>query len=194
MNQMSHQKIDPYHPCPCGSGRKYKFCCREKEQSISNQRPLALIEQSVKYPVCQCVINRDWESCRLATVFVVRQLPNAKFIIGLYLVDLLCLGVKNTFFNANLHGADIQTMFAKAGMPLISIDYEDARSIVLGGIEYAQKIGIAPHQDWQNSKHIVESEKPFNNKYEHEYGRNGKPVYFAGQDDDSVRIISRLSS
>ncbi len=22
--------IDPYDPCPCGSGKKFKFCCRKK--------------------------------------------------------------------------------------------------------------------------------------------------------------------
>ncbi len=25
------QAIDPYAPCPCGSGKKYKWCCRGKE-------------------------------------------------------------------------------------------------------------------------------------------------------------------
>lgn len=23
-------RVDPYGPCPCGSGRKFKFCCRAK--------------------------------------------------------------------------------------------------------------------------------------------------------------------
>ncbi|MFH0901602.1 MAG: SEC-C metal-binding domain-containing protein [Pseudomonadota bacterium] len=24
----SRQKVDGYAPCPCGSGKKYKWCCR----------------------------------------------------------------------------------------------------------------------------------------------------------------------
>jgi hypothetical protein len=28
---MSKPREDPYGPRPCGSGRKYEFCCRERE-------------------------------------------------------------------------------------------------------------------------------------------------------------------
>lgn len=27
---VSNHEIDPYAACPCGSGNKYKFCCRTK--------------------------------------------------------------------------------------------------------------------------------------------------------------------
>lgn len=23
-------RVEPYEPCPCGSGKKFKFCCRSK--------------------------------------------------------------------------------------------------------------------------------------------------------------------
>lgn len=26
---------DPYAPCPCGSGKKYKFCCMEKDRAAA---------------------------------------------------------------------------------------------------------------------------------------------------------------
>ena len=35
------ENMDPYEPCPCGSGRKYKFCCRDKEreQAAASRSP-----------------------------------------------------------------------------------------------------------------------------------------------------------
>ena len=27
----SRPPVAPYDPCPCGSGRKYKFCCKQKD-------------------------------------------------------------------------------------------------------------------------------------------------------------------
>ena len=30
--KMSQALVDPYEPCPCGSGAKYKFCCRDKDR------------------------------------------------------------------------------------------------------------------------------------------------------------------
>ena len=29
---------DPYEPCPCGSGRKYKFCCHQKARDLPLER------------------------------------------------------------------------------------------------------------------------------------------------------------
>lgn len=31
---MSRTPVDPYALCPCGSGAKYKFCCRDKERAV----------------------------------------------------------------------------------------------------------------------------------------------------------------
>ena len=30
-------KIGPNDPCPCGSGKKYKKCCRDKDLAARNQ-------------------------------------------------------------------------------------------------------------------------------------------------------------
>jgi uncharacterized protein YecA (UPF0149 family) len=30
--KLAVRAIDPYAPCPCGSGKKYKWCCRDKAQ------------------------------------------------------------------------------------------------------------------------------------------------------------------
>jgi tetratricopeptide (TPR) repeat protein len=39
------ETIDPYGPCPCGSGRKYKFCCRQKrrEQAADDHSALRVV-------------------------------------------------------------------------------------------------------------------------------------------------------
>lgn len=181
---MTIHKINPYQPCPCGSGRKYKFCCRLKEVAASNEHPLSLIKKSAEYPVHKCFVNDGWHEQGMANVFVLRQTPNQKFIVGVYLVDALCLGVKDTFFNVNIPDAGIQTMLAQTGLPLIPIDYEDARSIILGGIEFAAKQGFSPNPDWKDSKHVVESERRFDNKFE--FGKHGKPLYIQGPGDDPL--------
>lgn len=33
---MSESPIGPYEPCPCGSGAKYKFCCRDKDRESAS--------------------------------------------------------------------------------------------------------------------------------------------------------------
>lgn len=38
-----HENIDMYGPCPCGSGKKYKFCCHQRKQAHNDaaERPRA---------------------------------------------------------------------------------------------------------------------------------------------------------
>jgi len=189
---MANNRIDPYQSCPCGSGKKFKFCCREKEQLISQEQPRTLVKKAVQYPVYECHINECWHDEGLATIFIVRQLPNLKYILGTYLVDTLCLGLKNTFCNANLLYSSIKTMLNKTPMEMTSIEYEDARSIILGGIQYANGLGFEPHRDWEDSKHIVEPERPFNEKIE--FGRDWKPLYIQGPNDSPNEIMSKLNA
>ena len=35
---------DPYQPCPCGSGKKYKFCCKATRRYEPPKRPAAAYE------------------------------------------------------------------------------------------------------------------------------------------------------
>jgi hypothetical protein len=189
---MANDKIDPYQPCPCGSGKKYKFCCKVKEQLINQEHPVSLVKKSVQYPVYECHINECWQDEGLATIFIVRQLPNLKYILGTYLVDTLCLGLKNTFCNANLPYSSIQTVLNQSNMEMVSIEYEDARSIILGGVEYAKGLGFDPNRDWVDSRHVVEAERPFIKKFE--FGRDGKPFFIQGPDDDSYAVMSQLES
>lgn len=36
----SQRMIDVYAPCPCGSGKKFKFCCKSKIQKMTQQLPI----------------------------------------------------------------------------------------------------------------------------------------------------------
>ncbi len=187
---MSLTKPDPYQPCPCGSGKKYKFCCYAKGQQLSSEHPLALVKKAAQFPLSQCVVNVGWQQQGMANVMVIRQLPNGKYVFGGYLVDLMLLGVKDVFFNANLGNEAVQSMVGRADMPVEPIDYEDARSLIFGGIEFARQHRFEPHPDWQHAKHIVEPDRPFQPKYN--FGHHGKPVYIQGPDDDIEAITARL--
>jgi hypothetical protein len=187
---MNPSKPDPYQPCPCGSGRKYKFCCHATGLAVSKEHPLTLIKKSPDYPVSQCFVNDNWQENGLATVFVLRQLPNLKFIAGVYLVDVMCLGVKDAFGNANLTSAEIHKMQARSGLPMVSIDYEDARSLVLGGIEFAKQYGFEPHEDWHDASHVIEPERSFVPKFT--FGSDGNPMYIQGPFDDVDAIAGQI--
>ena len=179
---------DKYQPCPCGSGKKFKFCCyRSLDESSERDQ----IRRAAEFPIHECFISSGWEERGLAQVFVVRQLPNRTYLLGIYLVDVFCLGVKNTFVRARLQQAEVRSLLDQVPERTSKISYEEARSVILGAVEFARRFGIEPHPDWAVSGPLVEPERSFDRAFE--FGKDGKPFYIQGPHDDAEAIMRRLS-
>ncbi|MGQ0540028.1 MAG: SEC-C domain-containing protein [Gemmatimonadaceae bacterium] len=65
---MSHPPPSRNDPCPCGSGRKYKRCCMEREQPLPfADRPLRLVDggpskdSRIFDPALRPLLSDDWE-------------------------------------------------------------------------------------------------------------------------------------
>lgn len=193
-------------PCPCGSGKKYKKCClaKDTESSRSTWRSAwsyaersHLIKSSQDYPTERCLINSDWEEGGLARIVVTRRQDNGKYILGVYLVDTYCLGVKNAFCNAELTMNEINEKCISrcfgGGQP-DDISLEKARAIVFGGVEYARGLGFEPHPDFKLASYVLgieEGEGDYDIRFG---GPEGKPLYIAGPDDNHEAVIQKLSS
>ena len=192
-------------PCPCGSGRKYKKCCLPKEEAQAPVSAVAwsraekklLIKSSDEYPVAACLINPNWRDLGLATIAVARRQPNGRLIMGLYLVDVFCLGLKNTFCNADLPVARFEGDFLAKSFPEqapISIGINHAKEIIFGAIDYAGKLGFDPHPDFELSRHVLGTEEWTRQQDIIFGGPDGKPRYISGPDDDARGIIQKLMS
>ncbi len=70
----------------------------KKKKTSPKQQPISpakyIIEAARKLPITECLINTNWEIDGLAQVFVRRKKYNENYIVGFYLVDLYCLGVR----------------------------------------------------------------------------------------------------
>ena len=172
---MSHGKmmISAYDPCPCKSGKKFKYCCQIilKEKNSSE-----LIKVTNKWPVCNCWRLYEASQCHKVTVFVVRTIPNGNYILGSYLLDLLSLGIKDTFLAINLSKSNLtkyELFDERISKELIS--YQDARSLILGSLAFAKKHGFAPHDNWEDSKCMIEPNDPYEAKFT--FGLKGKSFY-----------------
>jgi hypothetical protein len=165
--------ISAYDPCPCKSGKKYKFCC---DKIVKEKTLRGLVEFINKWPVYKCW--KTYEACKShkVSVFVVRTIPNGNYILGCYLLDLLCLGVKDTFSAIDISLSDISRYdVADARITKEIISYQDARSLILGSLAFAKKHGYAPHDDWEDSKCIIEFNSPYERKFT--FGSNEESLY-----------------
>src|SRR5438309_465578 len=92
-------------------GRHAVIVARHNDYAVSTsdfflmQHPLSpkkyIQTRARTLPIYKCFVNKDWRAIDIANVFVMRQHVNGHITAGVYLVDLLCLGIKDTFFFFN---------------------------------------------------------------------------------------------
>ena len=61
---------------------------------------------------------------------------------------------------------------------------------MLGAIDYANGLGFFPNKDWADSRHILEPDRSFENKFE--FGKDGEPFFIQGPDDDPGAVLAKL--
>ena len=111
-----------------------------------------------KLPIYKCLINKDWETVKMAQVIIMRKHINENVTVGIYLVDLACLGIKDTFFYFNENVNKVEDKLDTKNGYFISIDYNLAHNIVYAGHDYALDYDINPHPDFSFTKYILEED------------------------------------
>jgi hypothetical protein len=129
----------------------------------------------------------------LAQIFVTRWERNT-LIVGSYLVDYWCLGVKNCFGPRKMdqHKYDqlVRQSYASFTQDSREITLEQAQSIIWGAVDYATGLGFSPHADFEAAKaHLDQRIEPLQPI---QFGREGKPCYVSGPHDNPNRIVAKL--
>ena len=163
-----------YDFCSCKSGKKIKFCCylMTKKAFIAEHGYLL-----ADLPIHKCVVGGKFQEVGKTQLLISRALPHGQFILGLYLIDLWFLGVKDVTFLGEIDERKILELCTAIKDEIHGVDflYEDARSLALGSVQFAQKLDVKPHPDWQYAKWLLEPERAFDHKFE--FGKDGVPYY-----------------
>lgn len=155
-------------------------------------------KRSRSLPVHECWINEAWEENRLANILICRKHSNGNYTVGLYLVDLNCLGVKNTFFRFNISLNQYVELMENLSNSeeLIEVEYKLAHNIIFSSIAFAEEYGFNPHKDFSSTmQYFLEEDNENVELIEIECGHNGMPMYIKGpheSDTEAKRILTQL--
>ena len=171
---------------------------KNKAKVIQMLSPENYIRQKARtLPILECLVNNEWEETGLANIMVSRKHTNGNITMGMFLVDLKCLGIKNAFYRFNISESEYRELLGKMeeNMDMESISYTLAHNIVYAGIEFAEEYSLKPHKDFSVAKYILEEDTDDIELTEIECGKNEKPLYVQGPLDNDVRarqIIAHL--
>lgn len=148
-----------------------------------------------KYPWYQCFVNVDWEATGMAVILMLRKMPSEKYILGSFMVDIYCLGVKDSDV---IIGMDEETAYDRieqsyANLEKIEIDPDLAQNIIWGALEYAEDLGFQPPKksDFEDNQYFLDPIDAIE-YVEIAFGKDGKPFYFEGPYDNVAKIIATL--
>ena len=171
-----------------------------KKKQISKPQvqlsPANYIKQAArKVPVYECLINEGWEEGGMAQIFIARKKQHGNIILGVYIVDTFCLGLKNTMFQHNMSEIEYELhkreISRNTNMDWKKLPSNTCFNIIYGAIEYAEDLGFMPNKDFSTTEYILDDVESL--EFEDiEFGRDGKPYYFAGPYDDTSRVIAKL--
>jgi len=113
-------------------------------------------------PYHLCIANDYWnsnESQELVNVLISKKMPNGNFSAAMYMIDMSCLGLKNT---TRKHGMTedefVETFGESVGNDLEEISVEDAHNLIFGAIDYAKESGFSPEPDWAITQYFLDEQ------------------------------------
>jgi hypothetical protein len=160
-------------------------------------RPSPTLAELGQWPLLECLISQSWQdTTQLCQVAVARQSPAAgEVVVGAFIVDLACLGVKNALTNLYPSAAVYRREYRQhllASQPMMDCDLDLAAKVIEEGTIYARSLGFKPHKDTATGLKILGDAHPENRAETISVGKDGKPLFVNGPYDDVERIIRIL--
>ncbi len=172
----------------------------KKNQPAQKLSPENYIRQNArKLPIHECWVNRDWEKSGTSSICVSRIHANGNVTFAMYLVDLYCMGVKESLYNFN-ESIDVfnkHLLKINENIEMIKIDYVLAHNIIYAAIEYADELGFKPHHSYTAiTQYLLEEDTEDVELMDISCGCNGKPMFVKTEfmsNVESHRVIAQLN-
>ena len=162
-----------------------KMVVQQLQQIAYQSNPVAF---AAKYPLHQCLCNIAVFASGMGTVVVSRTAPNGDIVMGVFLLDTFCLGVKNTFSRL-LPPYEYDTMIAemRKNELMQAVEPSYARKLVENSVEYAATLGFKPNPDYHKAKEIFGDIDASECTDQFAFGKMGKPTYMPGPTDSPLK-------
>jgi len=147
---------------------------------------------STRHPLLACLINRQWQERKMASVFVIRDAPDG-LVFANFLVDLAQRGLRDVWgsFGASRSEIDmIKAEAARAGFDLTPCEQDLAEKIVHGGIAWTKKWGYKLPREYRVWIRLLETPRPSGIDLGL-FGAGGKPLFITAErnEDESYEEI-----
>lgn len=170
---------------------------KKKAQVVPVKPQKYLQEAARKIPLDKVFSDYDNNTGGVVQIIVTRKRLNGTYLIGMYLIDMFCLGLKSTNFRQTMDEYELETFIKEfqrgSGMLFSEIEPNLAFNIIYGGIEYAEDLGFdVMDKDFEFTEYILPPVESIE-YIDIEFGHDGKPFYISGPYDNVAKNIAILN-
>jgi hypothetical protein len=144
-------------------------------------------------PVHECLVPVDLFENGLGNLVFSRRLLDGQIAMSVFLLDTFCKGVKDAFWTITPK-ADYDARLGRQwiGGRLEGMAPGCFRKLVEGGVDYARKLGFAPHPEYEIARQIFGNIDVAACPTTFEYGDDGQPFYISGPHESPTQVRATL--
>ena len=171
----------------------------KKDRIVGVARPEQInISGAGSWSLLGCWINENWQNhTSLNQLVIARQNAAGIVGVGLFLIDLGCLGIKDAHsrgFSSEFEFKNELLEAIASTQPIQPCSLDFAAKMVQTAISYARGLGFEPHKDARKAMRLIGEANPENCLDDIPTGgEDGKPFFISGLYDNINKIISTLN-
>ena len=139
-----------------------------------------------------CYVTNDIDKVGMGHVIVTRKHTGGRISMVTYLVDMTCLGVKDSFYRLRMEDWEFDQFISDRRDMFHECSYEEAHNRVWGSIAYAEEAGIKPDKSFLLTQYMLEEDTDDVPLIEYEYGRDGKHFLTCRSELEASRYLPLL--
>jgi hypothetical protein len=151
------------------------------------------VNRAASTPIRDCLISDGWTESGMATLTLTRGVGSGPLVMGSFLLDTFCLGIKDVLFRSidSLEFSALRDTMDRAA-PLSSVAPAYGRKLLRDLAAWAKSIGFPPHRDFATVERLFGSVNADQCTVEFRFGHDGRPFYMSGPSESPSQVRRRL--
>jgi hypothetical protein len=139
---------------------------------------------AVALPIRDCLLTENLLEVGIGTMILVRGSRVGPAVIGMFLLDPFCRGIKDTVVRT-VEGERLDLLLdtVRQATPLVPVDPSYARKLLGDLALWSTSLGFPPHRGFATVERLFGDVDARACETSFEFGENGKPLYMSGPMD-----------
>ncbi len=171
---------------------------KKKKRQIKTRRPPLSTSayNHNHWPIYACYIPSHLWEIGVGQVIVARKNDRDNLAVGIYLIDVFCLGIRDCAVSVtnNIAYEEILQGFNTVYKGLKRVEPSYAYTLICQAEAFAKRLGFKPHPDFSKAKLFLNN-IVLDEDLRFTFGKEGKPHYLQGPDDspaDAQNVLQTL--